>query len=530
MGSGDLEKIKAVAQSVLGKLSKGKECKEEATVFTKSGALVPDQLVEATFGNRRQNVKPCPETLRVFLEAGANVNGKDSLTQGPLIHRACWEGSLDVVKMLIEFRADLEAQEERMKTPSLNTALAGGNATVAMELLHRNASVDWKHQDGATPLHVAVGWIASTHNAEMRKPPLGEEPCQVIALMLQNGVDPTVTEGMTKSETRGQGMTPLESFRREIQRSPWRSDPEVGPKFDQVAGKVHKMLEQGETAVKRKNEGNQAFKVSKYGDALKLYAEARKIWEASGVSGHHVAVLYSNEAACYKKGSEWEKCEQACTAGLSQFCSSKIKKKLEDLKKEAIEESAAEARGEVKEVAPPAPRAPPSKLEGGFLAPETAPDKELYPEPSVQGGTGKSPGPFICGFNDAMHAGFVDGCDGDKDKQKKEELALDKQLVAEGLLDPEFLTTSDQMDLINGPKRHELEGEKAEIEYLKAQRERAKARARKQLQDAIKSGDKDELTKAIDNAKKKMVSTDDELRKKAQALLEAAPPMQDGDA
>merc|ERR1712086_764297 len=200
--------------------------------------------------------------------------------------------------------------------------------------------------------------------------------------------DPTETEGMTRSTNRGKGMTPLESFQREIRDSPWRRDPDVGPKFDKTASAVNTLLEQSETAVKRKNEGNQAFKVSKFPDALRLYAEARKIWEAADIRGHHVAVLFSNEAACYKKIKEWQKCQDACNKGLTHYCTEKIAKKLQDSIEEAANETAAEARGEVKEVPPPPVKNPPSKLEGGFLSEECAPAKELYPTGSVQGGTG----------------------------------------------------------------------------------------------------------------------------------------------
>merc|ERR1712176_1209119 len=118
-----------------------------------------------------------------------------------------------------------------------------------MELLNRNCDVNWVHHDGATPLHVATAWIASSHNSQLRLPPVGEEPRAVIAMMMHNGVDPTTTEGMTKSERRCVGMTPLEAFRRDIAMSPWRNDKQIGPKFDKTANIIHTLLEQGEQAV-----------------------------------------------------------------------------------------------------------------------------------------------------------------------------------------------------------------------------------------------------------------------------------------
>lgn len=81
---------------------------------------------------------------------------------------------------------------------------------------------------------------------------------------------------------------------------------------------------------------------------------------------------------------------------------------------------------------PPKPevvRKPPTPLKQGWVQ-ETS-TKPLYPKGSVQGKVEK-PGPFICPFNEASENGFVDGVDGWKDRQKREEQALDRELVAQG--------------------------------------------------------------------------------------------------
>lgn len=349
-----------------------------------------------------------------------------------------------------------------MNTPPLNTALAAGNAKVCLELLNKNANVQWKHHDGATPLHVAVAWIASSHNSNLRLPPVGEEPRAVIAMILHNGADPTQTEGMTKSAQRATGMTPLESFLREVSQSPWRNHEELGAKFDQTAKMIHTLLEQGEKAVKLKKQGNTAFGSKKYEEALKAYAEARSIWKTADIRGHHTAVLWSNEATCHKKMEDWEGCRQACQQGLTHFCAASIRTKLEDCLKEAEEQAAkAAARAALPEeereklaaakATPAVPRRPPTKLQEGFLAEEEA--QPLYgPEGSRQG-TVVNPGPFICNFNDAQEAGFVDGVDGWKDRKKLEEHALDQELVREGLMAPDLLDSIDNLDLINRQRR-----------------------------------------------------------------------------
>jgi len=356
---------------------------------------------------------------------------------------------VEVVKALLDYRADIEAREPRMNTPPLNTALAAGNAPVCLDLLNRNADVMWTHHDGATALHVATAWIASEHNAHLRMPPLGEEPRAVIAMMLHNGVDPTQTEGMSKNATRGTGMTPLESFRRQIAKSPWRQDPKIGERFDKMSQDVHRLLEQGEEAVRLKVAGNSAFGERRFDDALRLYADGRKIWEAADVRGHHTAVLWSNEATVYKKMEEWDRCRQACQQGRAHFCTAKIKAKLEASLAEAEKELADLEAGIVKEKpsAPSQPRNPPTQLKEGWVD-ETS-TKPLYgAEGSSQGYVDK-PGPFICPFNDAREAGFVDGLDGWKDRMTREEQELDRQLVEQGLMSADLLDDPKTVQYIN---------------------------------------------------------------------------------
>lgn len=433
----------ALVNGIKTKLEKGHDCPKDMKKLIKMGVVPPVGLVLLTFGDR-SGVSASPETLKVLLEARADPNADDPMTQTPLLHTACWKGPPEIAGMLLDYKADLEAKETKMNTPVLNTALAAGNAKVCLELLNRNASVQWTHHDGATPLHVATAWIASAHNAHLRLPPVGEEPLAVIHMMLHNGVDPMQREGMTKSMNQGAGMTPLEIFRREVARSPWRSDEQWGAKFDQTASKVYKLLEQAESAVGRKQDGNKAFKGNKFLDALEQYEESRKIWEAADVRGHHVAVLWSNEAQCLLKLGEWDRARCACEEGLTHYCTPQIKKKLEERLQEA--ETAEEEGREQEPKSLPSQRKPPSKLSKGYLE---ASEKPLYgDEGSVQGKVDK-PGPFICHFEDAKEQGFVDGVDGWKDRKTREDQALDRELVKEGLMAEELLDDPKSVQYIN---------------------------------------------------------------------------------
>jgi hypothetical protein len=319
------------AQALLDELRKGHDNQEVCRDFLAAGTSIPDVLVTAALGNRVQQIDSCPRVLRLLLEGRANPHAEDSMGQSKLavIHTACYHGTLEVVQTLLEFRADMESKDPTMKTPPLNTALAAGNAKVCLELLNRNADVQWTHQDGATALHVAAAWISSSHNSHLRMPPIGEEPRAVIAMMLHNGVDPTQTEGMSKGANRSTGMTPLETFRREIARSPWRSDEKIGAKFDRQAQTIYTLLEQGEEATKLKQQGNKAFKEKRNEDALKAWAQARKTWETAEVRGYHMAVLWNNEALCRRQTGDAEGSKAACNEGLTHYASKTIRDKLE---------------------------------------------------------------------------------------------------------------------------------------------------------------------------------------------------------
>eukprot|EP00931_Biecheleriopsis_adriatica_P068072 TRINITY_DN42106_c0_g1_i1.p1 TRINITY_DN42106_c0_g1~~TRINITY_DN42106_c0_g1_i1.p1 ORF type:complete len:441 (-),score=113.70 TRINITY_DN42106_c0_g1_i1:57-1379(-) len=401
----------AVAKALAARLQRGEDCVDDANSFLAMGTSIPDGLVLASIGNRAQQVPSCPKVLRRLLEKKANPHAVDQLTQGPVIHSACWHGDSEIVKVLLDFKADIEAKEPRMNTPPLNTALAAGNAPVCLELLNRNADVQWTHHDGATALHVATAWIASSHNSNLRMPPVGEEPRAVIAMMLHNGVDPTQTEGMSKGANRSTGMTPLETFRREIARSPWRNDEKIGRKFDQTAKTIHTLLEQGEQAVKLKQLGNKAFAAKRYDEALKEWKAAREIWEKADVRGHHTASLWSNEAICRRQMGDCEGALAACKEGLTHYTMPKIREKLEynlaEAQKGPKEPSQEEIQKKEEQVEQQKEKAKKQKEEFKELSKQVVDSKGgIYGEE----GSGQKdyviPGPFICPMKEAQDMGL----------------------------------------------------------------------------------------------------------------------------
>jgi len=232
-------------------------------------------------------------------------------------------------------------------------------------------------------------------------------------MMLHNGVDPTQTEGMSKGNNRSEGMTPLETFRREIARSPWRDDAQIGKKFDKTAKLVHVLLEQGEQAVKCKNLGNKAYaeKPPRHEDALKQWAEARSIWAKADVRGHHTAVLFNNEATCRRNMGDIEGSIKAANEGLTHYATAAIRAKLENNLVECAKprpEPSAEDKAKVAEkVEQHKEKVVKQKEEMKEIA-----KKGVDSQGDIYGDAGSAqkdyvmPGPFICPMDEAQNMGL----------------------------------------------------------------------------------------------------------------------------
>jgi ankyrin repeat protein len=105
------------------------------------------ELIEAS---RVNNV---PKVSRL-LRAGADVNAKHGfLTLTPLLW-ACYHDHEQVVQVLLEHGADIEAKDSQDWTP-LHYACYKGRVAVVNELLSRGANNEAMNNRGSTPLHIA---------------------------------------------------------------------------------------------------------------------------------------------------------------------------------------------------------------------------------------------------------------------------------------------------------------------------------------------------------------------------------------
>ena len=105
------------------------------------------------------------ESVKILLEKGVDVNWKSrsSRNQQP-IRFASQRGSLKLVKLLLEYGADMESTPDDKATPLL-ASLNAKNYEVAKFYFSKNANVNVIGRDGECVIHEAI----KTKNPEMVK-------------------------------------------------------------------------------------------------------------------------------------------------------------------------------------------------------------------------------------------------------------------------------------------------------------------------------------------------------------------------
>ncbi|PON19964.1 pfs domain-containing protein, partial [Trichoderma gamsii] len=94
-------------------------------------------------------------TASMLLTADKRIEMKNERTGAALLHDAAQIGRLEVVKLLLDRGASVEAKNNDGSTP-LHDAAQNGRLDVAKLLLDRGASVKAENKDGSTPLHDAA--------------------------------------------------------------------------------------------------------------------------------------------------------------------------------------------------------------------------------------------------------------------------------------------------------------------------------------------------------------------------------------
>lgn len=97
-----------------------------------------------------------PDLVSRLLEKGLTSNGTEKSSGWTPLHFAATSGSLDTMRLLIDAGADVNAHDALGRTP-LDLAAAYQNLAGVRVLLHHGASLDTADAMGNTPLHFAAG-------------------------------------------------------------------------------------------------------------------------------------------------------------------------------------------------------------------------------------------------------------------------------------------------------------------------------------------------------------------------------------
>jgi len=102
-----------------------------------------------------------PLAVQALLEMKADISARTSDTKRMPIHAAADNGSAEVVKLLLDNSAEVNAKDGRERTP-LHWAACSSREHAAAELLKAKADVDAKSVAGYTPFAMAQDWSTTS--------------------------------------------------------------------------------------------------------------------------------------------------------------------------------------------------------------------------------------------------------------------------------------------------------------------------------------------------------------------------------
>jgi truncated hemoglobin YjbI len=96
------------------------------------------------------------DVVHILVQGGASVNAQERLKHCTALHMAARRGNVSVAEALLECGADIEARDKLGDTP-LHRAVKCGKVEIVTFFLSRGADVNAKGKSGLTPLQVARG-------------------------------------------------------------------------------------------------------------------------------------------------------------------------------------------------------------------------------------------------------------------------------------------------------------------------------------------------------------------------------------
>ncbi|KAK4062790.1 uncharacterized protein Triagg1_9660 [Trichoderma aggressivum f. europaeum] len=96
------------------------------------------------------------DVAKLLINQGANTEAKcPTIYNGTQLHLLAYNNKVDMVTLLLDHRADIEAKDEWGNTP-LHYAIWIGEMDMARLLLYRGANIEPKDEDGDTPVQSAA--------------------------------------------------------------------------------------------------------------------------------------------------------------------------------------------------------------------------------------------------------------------------------------------------------------------------------------------------------------------------------------
>jgi len=101
------------------------------------------------------------EKAKKALEQGANANIKEPYSGATILAFSAFNGNLAMVKLLLDYDADINRGGQDQSTP-LHEAVLQGHLSVAKLLIKKGANINARNRKGETPLDLAVRHIDMT--------------------------------------------------------------------------------------------------------------------------------------------------------------------------------------------------------------------------------------------------------------------------------------------------------------------------------------------------------------------------------
>lgn len=117
-------------------------------------------------------------SARMLLTKGADPNQLVGTHVQRILHRAASKGNFGLMQLLIDSRADVNAEDKNGKRP-LHLAAARGFQYICMDLIQAGAKVNAQTQSGKTALHYAAG----------------SGDCATIKTLLSSGASASILDG-----------------------------------------------------------------------------------------------------------------------------------------------------------------------------------------------------------------------------------------------------------------------------------------------------------------------------------------------